>query len=77
MPPRKRGGTTAATAVSTRELSRAASDIETQQQQAQSTRQIPSLVPDNWTDDQEITLFKAVIKWKPAGITLKPSCPRN
>ncbi|KAK6525687.1 hypothetical protein TWF281_010738 [Arthrobotrys megalospora] len=31
-------------------------------------RSLPPQAPDNWTDEQEITLFKAIIKWKPAGM---------
>ncbi|EWC43507.1 hypothetical protein DRE_07507 [Drechslerella stenobrocha 248] len=35
----------------------------------ESLRPLPLiLAPNSWTDEQEITLFKAIIKWKPAGM---------
>ena len=29
----------------------------------------PELDPDLWTDEQEIALFKGMIKWKPVGVS--------
>ena len=33
------------------------------------TDQAPELDPDLWTDEQEIALFKGIIKWKPVGMS--------
>ena len=33
--------------------------------------QAPELDPELWTDEQEIALFKGMIKWKPVGVSPK------
>ncbi|KAF3917459.1 hypothetical protein ABW21_db0208649 [Orbilia brochopaga] len=67
MGPKKRTGTaTEATAQSKKPTQRPTSEP---QQFEDSLRFLPPvLTPDNWTEEQEITLFKAIIKWKPAGM---------
>ncbi|KAK6346827.1 hypothetical protein TWF696_006935 [Orbilia brochopaga] len=67
MGPKKRtGAATEAVAQSKKSTQRPTSEPQPSEE---SFRFLPPvLTPDNWTEEQEITLFKAIIKWKPAGM---------
>lgn len=64
MPPRKRArGAAQPAAISTPTRDDDAMDVDTPQ--ADDAKEIG--LNDLWTDDQVASLFKAVIRWKPAG----------
>ncbi|MCJ1256484.1 hypothetical protein MMC24_004305 [Lignoscripta atroalba] len=70
MPPRKKAR------LSSRAASTLSGDIQTEPSRAQVDRQSntkgslggPNIPPDPWTDEQETSLFKSMIRWKPVGM---------
>lgn len=75
MPPKKkaRGGASQAVSTPTTTKSDDAMDVDTPRSTTPSksaTAKTPSIDIHNdmWTDDQLSSLFKGVIRWKPAGI---------
>jgi hypothetical protein len=67
MPPKKK--TKTAAAASTPTADEDAMVIATPQPQKAEQPQKPAydILKDPWTDEQETSLFKGIIKWKPAG----------
>ncbi|KAG9238975.1 chromatin modification-related protein EAF7-domain-containing protein [Amylocarpus encephaloides] len=69
MPPRKKGKANAQVA-STPVADHDAMVIDTPpaQHQHPPTKSGPNILKDPWTDEQETSLFKGIIRWKPAGM---------
>lgn len=66
MPPKKRArGAAAATPTPARDDD--AMDIDTPQREASGDKGGDPALDELWTDDQVSSLFKGVIRWKPAG----------
>jgi MRG-binding protein len=83
MPPRKRarGGANATVSTPTAAKSDDAMDVDTPQpstpsKSAAAKTPVVDIHNDAWTDDQLSSLFKGVIRWKPAGMYtfLNPLC---
>jgi hypothetical protein len=74
MPPKKKAKTAAA--VSTPTADEDAMVIDTPQPQKAEEPQKPAydILKDPWTDEQETSLFKGIIKWKPAGELIGSYC---
>jgi MRG-binding protein len=67
MPPKKKAKGVAA-AASTPAADEDAMKIDTPgPQAAESQKEAYDILKDPWTDEQETSLFKGIIKWKPAG----------
>lgn len=69
MPPRKKGKGPARGVSSPAAADSDAMVIDTPQSQRaeESPRPKPDILKDPWTDEQETSLFKGIIRWKPAG----------
>ena len=74
MPPKKKAK--AAAAASTPTADGDAMAIDTPQPQKAEEPQKPAydILKDPWTDEQETSLFKGIIKWKPAGELIGSYC---
>jgi hypothetical protein len=67
MPPKKKAkAATAATSTSTADEDAMAIDTP-QPQTDEPAKPAYDILKDPWTDEQETSLFKGIIKWKPAG----------
>jgi MRG-binding protein len=66
MPPRKKARATAQKA-STSAPDEDSMVVETPETETISKKSEHDPLKDPWTDEQEISLFKGIIRWKPAG----------
>jgi len=72
MPPKKKAK--AAAAASTPTADEGTTMTDTPQAQAEEPQKPAyDILKDPWTDEQETSLFKGIIKWKPAGELRIPS----
>lgn len=68
MPPKKKGkGIARAASTPVAEDDSMAADTPRAQQPEEARKTSPDLLKDPWTDEQETSLFKGIIRWKPAG----------
>jgi hypothetical protein len=68
MPPKKKGkAATAAASTPTADEDAMAIDTPPQPQAEDPPKPAYDILKDPWTDEQETSLFKGIIKWKPAG----------
>ncbi|KAH8659295.1 chromatin modification-related protein EAF7-domain-containing protein [Tricladium varicosporioides] len=67
MPPKKKGKGTAR-AASTPVGDDDPMQIDTPQKVEEPPKSNPDVLKDPWTDEQETSLFKGIIRWKPAGM---------
>lgn len=66
MPPKKKGKAAGSTrAASTPAADEDAMDIDSKENEEE--KEGYNILKDPWTDEQETSLFKGIIKWKPAG----------
>ena len=71
MPPKKKGKGTvraASTPVADEDAMVIDSPAETPKPVEESAKPNADLLKDPWTDEQETSLFKGIMKWKPNGI---------
>lgn len=66
MPPRKKARATAQKA-STPAQGEDSMVVDTPETETISKKPEYDLLKDPWTDEQEISLFKGIVRWKPAG----------
>lgn len=64
MPPKKKKGSTRAASTPVEDQDSMAIDTP---QKAEPPKPIYDILKDPWTDEQETSLFKGIVKWKPAG----------
>jgi MRG-binding protein len=76
MPPKKKGkasGSTRAASTPVADEDAIAIDLKENEDEQKSY----NILKDPWTDEQETSLFKGIIKWKPAGkfdLSLPSNC---
>lgn len=64
MPPKKKKGSTRAASTPVEDQDAMAIDTP---KKAEPLKPSYNILKDPWTDEQETSLFKGIVKWKPAG----------
>jgi hypothetical protein len=74
MPPKKKAKAAAATSTPTADGDAMAIDTPQPQKAEEPQKPAYDILKDPWTDEQETSLFKGIIKWKPAGELIESYC---